>query len=138
MNVADLLHSGRPTLSFEIFPPKKNTNFPSVKKAAKDIAEIEPDFISITYGASGGTSPLTRDLSLHVQQQGVPALAHLTCVSSTKEEIYQELEGLQNSGIRSVLALRGDLPPGMKPEDSKSYRYAAELISDLLRSRLII
>lgn len=131
MNVDQLLMEGRPTLSFEIFPPKKDTDYDSVKLTVEKIATISPDFISITYGAGGGTSPLTATLSKDVQDQGVAALAHLTCVSSTREEIHSQLRGLRERGIRNILALRGDLPEGDSLRDGKSYRYASQLIEEI-------
>lgn len=131
MDIRDILQQGRPSLSFEIFPPKKNTDYDSVKKAAEEIAAVGPDFISITYGAGGGSSPLTASLSNDVQSRGVAALAHLTCVSSTRGEIRAQLQTLQDLGIKNILALRGDLPEGQSLDDAKSYRYAADLVGEI-------
>lgn len=131
MKISDILGTGEPSSSFEIFPPKKNTDYASVKAAAEQIAAIAPDFISITYGAGGGTSDLTAALSRDVEAQGVAALAHLTCVSSSREEIRTQLQQLKAHGIENILALRGDLPEGFELDDSKSYRYAADLIEEI-------
>lgn len=131
MDIKEILAEGRPTLSFEIFPPKKNTDYASVKAAAEELLDIEPDFMSITYGAGGGTSPLTAALSRDVQAAGVAALAHLTCVSSSPVEIYSQLKELSSSGIKNILALRGDLPAGQSLDEAKSYRYASQLIGDI-------
>ena len=86
MKIIDILNQEMLTLSFEVFPPKTDSNFDSVKHATEEIAKLSPAFMSVTYGAGGGTSKYTLDIAKNIKEQyGVPTLAHLTCVSSTKE-----------------------------------------------------
>lgn len=130
MKIRDILGKGIPTLSFEVFPPKTEDKFESVEKAASEIAGLSPAFMSVTYGAGGGTSQYTVDIAstLH-NHYHVTALAHLTCVSSTREQVHKMLDQLKANGIENVLALRGDIPAdGMVADD---YRYASELIHDI-------
>lgn len=130
MKIKDILEQGRPTLSFEVFPPKTEDKYDSVEKAAMEIAKLSPAFMSITYGAGGGTSRYTVDIAsmLHNVCQ-VNALAHLTCVSSTKAQIQEMLLALHQGGIENILALRGDIPrDGAAATD---YRYASELIREI-------
>ena len=130
MKIRDILGQGRPTISFEVFPPKTAENYESVKAAALEIARLKPAFMSVTYGAGGGTSQYTVDIASALKEQGgVTALAHLTCVSSTREKVRQVLGELKARGIENVLALRGDIPAdGRVAED---YRYASELIREI-------
>lgn len=129
MKIRDILAEGKPTLSFEVFPPKTEDKYESVEKATLEIAKLKPSFMSVTYGAGGGTSQYTVDIAEFVQEQGVTPLAHLTCVSSTKEKVHSVLEELKTRGIENVLALRGDIPKDGKIE--KDYRYASELIAEI-------
>ena len=87
MRLDTLWKEGGVTLSFEVFPPKKDGDFGSVGSAVEQIAQLKPDFMSVTYGAGGGTSDYTAQIAEIVQHQGVPALAHLTCVSSDRARI---------------------------------------------------
>ena len=105
MKIKDILGQGKPKLSFEVFPPKTEDKYESVEKAAAEIAKLNPAFMSVTYGAGGGTSQYTVDIAstLHHEYQ-VTALAHLTCVSSTREKVHQVLEELKAAGIENVLA----------------------------------
>ena len=112
------------TLSFEAFPPKKDSDFDSVATAVEKIAQLKPDFMSVTYGAGGGTSTYTSQIAQIVQAQGVTALAHLTCVSSDRERIHHELDALKEAGIENILALRGDYPEGYDPAAPRDFRYA--------------
>lgn len=132
MKIKDILAAGEPTLSFEVFPPKTEDKYESVEKAAAEIAKLKPAFMSVTYGAGGGTSQYTVDIASSLKNQGVTALAHLTCVSSTREKVQSVLQELKNRGIENVLALRGDIPKDGKVE--KDYRYASELIAEIKRS----
>lgn len=110
MKITDILSSKKTTLSFEIFPPKKQDAFESVKQTALRLSSIHPDFISITYGAGGSTQTNTSDLARTIEDSGTTALAHLTCVRSSKEQIQENIEMLKQKGISNILALRGDLP----------------------------
>ena len=130
MKIKDILAKGQPTLSFEVFPPKEESNFASVEKAALEIAKLNPSFMSVTYGAGGGTSQYTVQIASDIQSTcQVPALSHLTCVSSTREKVHSVLREIQAHGIENVLALRGDIPKDGKVE--KDYQYASQLIREI-------
>ncbi len=130
MKIRDILGKGNPTLSFEVFPPKTEDKYESVEKAAMEIAAKNPSFMSVTYGAGGGTSRYTVEIAAEIQERyGVMALAHLTCVSSTREKVHQVLKELKLRGVENVLALRGDIPQDGKVE--KDYHYASELIREI-------
>ena len=132
MKIKDILAQGKPTLSFEVFPPKTEAAYENVEEAAKEIAKLKPSFMSVTYGAGGGTSRYTVQIASMIQSQGVTPLAHLTCVSSTREKVHGVLEELKRERIENVLALRGDIPAdGVTP---KEYRYASQLIREIKES----
>ncbi len=134
MKIKDLIASDKPTLSIEVFPPKTDTVFESVKTATEEIAKLGPLFMSVTYGAGGGTSRYTLEIAKNIQDTyGVPTLAHLTCVSSSKETVVRQIAALKKAGIENVMALRGDIPHGRENEDRShwDYRYATQLIREL-------
>lgn len=131
MKIKDILNSGKITVSCELFPPKKDGEFAQVRQAVREIAALKPDFMSVTYGAGGGTSQNTVKLAAEVQSSGVPALAHLTCVSSTREQVDAVLRELSANHIENILALRGDIPPGADFPSPAQYRYACELIREI-------
>ncbi|WP_288215866.1 methylenetetrahydrofolate reductase [NAD(P)H] [uncultured Clostridium sp.] len=133
MKIRDILAEDKPTLSFEVFPPKTEDAYETVEKAAKEIAGLKPSFMSVTYGAGEGTSDYTVGIASDLQRKyGVTPLAHLTCVSSTREKVAQVLAELKKENIENILALRGDIPEdkGMP----KAYHYASELIREIKRS----
>ena len=137
MKLIDIITGDRPSLSFEVFPPKTSASFESVKHATEAMALLHPSFMSVTYGAGGGTSKYTLEIAKHIQDQyGVPTLAHLTCVSSTKETVRTRIAELKESGIQNIMALRGDLPAEMEGMDRSSwdYRHAVDLIHELKSS----
>ncbi len=130
MKIKEILGKGCPTLSFEVFPPKTEDKFEGVEQAALAIAKLRPAFMSVTYGAGGGTSRYTVQIASDIQEScGVVSLAHLTCVSSTREKVHQVLGELKEKKIENVLALRGDIPADGKVE--KDYRYASQLIREI-------
>ena len=134
MKLSELFQSDTLHLSFEVFPPKTDTAFASVKAAVEEIAELHPSFMSVTYGAGGGTSQYTLDIAKNIKEQhGVPTLAHLTCVSSTKETVREKIAQIKDAGIENVMALRGDLTPEMEGQDRSgwAYRHAVDLIRDI-------
>ena len=130
MRISDLLKQDRITISFEVFPPKTSDRFQTVLEAAGKIAAMQPDFMSVTYGAGGGTSAFTADIAAGLQEiYRLPILAHLTCVSSTREYVAETLETYIEKGIENIMALRGDIPKdGVMARD---YRHASELIRDI-------
>ena len=134
MKLTELFAKDQINLSFEVFPNKKPENLESVKAKTAKIAELKPAFMSVTYGAGGGTSQFTLEIAKNIQDNcGVPVLAHLTGVSSTKEIVAQRIEELQAAGIRNIMALRGDLTPEMEGKDRTdwAYQYAIDLIREL-------
>ena len=137
MKLTEILNSGKISMSFEVFPPKTDTAFESVRNATEEIAKLRPSFMSVTYGAGGGTSKYTLDIARSIKEKyGVPTLAHLTCVSSTRETVLEKIEEIKASGIVNVMALRGDLTPELEGGDRSTwaYRHAVELIRELKES----
>lgn len=131
MKIIDIIKTGKPSLSFEVFPPKTSDSFESVKKASEEIATLSPSFMSVTYGAGGGTSEYTLQIAKNLQKNGVTALAHLTCVNSTKDEVEMRLKMLKENGIENVLALRGDITPENQNREKWDYHYANELVAQI-------
>ena len=137
MKISDILNQDGLFLSFEVFPPKTSTAYDSVKNATEKIAKLQPSFISVTYGAGGGTSQYTLDIAKSIKEEyGVPSLAHLTCVSSDRETVRQRIESMKAAGIENVMALRGDLLPEQQGADRSNwdYRYAVDLVRELKAS----
>ncbi len=136
MKIINILKDERLSLSFEVFPPKTDTSFESVKAATETIAELHPAFMSVTYGAGGGTSKYTLEMAKTVERlHGVPTIAHLTCVSSTRETVMERIVDMKNAGIENVLALRGDLTPEMEASrKGMYYAHACELVRELKES----
>ena len=132
MKIKDRLTDGKVHISFEVFPPKTDAKFESVQNAVDEIAKLAPSFISVTYGAGGGTSKNTVKIASHIQNElGVDSIAHLTCVSSTKEEVRQRIQEMKENGIQNILALRGDIPAESEFPIPNQYKYAYELIEDI-------
>ena len=137
MKLTELFKNDKLTLSFEVFPPKTDTAFESVKHATEEIAKLRPSFMSVTYGAGGGTSKYTLDIAKNIKANyGVPTLAHLTCVSSTRETVRERIEDMKSAGIENVMALRGDIPAGLENADRShwDYKHAVELVRELKES----
>ncbi len=137
MKIIELLKDEKLSLSFEVFPPKVDSSFESVKTATEEIAKLKPAFMSVTYGAGGGTSKYTLDIAKNIKDKyDVSSLAHLTCVSSTRETVRQRIEDMKNAGIKNVMALRGDIPESMLNDDRSKwdYKYALDLIRELKES----
>ncbi len=134
MKISDILNQNKMMLSFEVFPPKSETSFESVKTATEKIAKLKPSFMSVTYGAGGGTSKYTLDIAKNIKElHGVPTLAHLTCVSSTRDTVRQKIEQIKDAGIQNVMALRGDIPDDMANDDRNKwdYKHAINLVYEL-------
>ena len=137
MKLSEHFAKNKLSMSFEVFPPKTDTAFASVKAATEEIADLHPAFVSVTYGAGGGTSKYTLEIAKTIKQaHGVPTLAHLTCVSSTRETVRARIADMKAAGIENVMALRGDLPAHMQGMDRSNwpYRYAVDLVRELKES----
>lgn len=130
MKIIDLIQGEKPCLSFEVFPPKTWDKFDSVLEAATAIADLNPDFMSVTYGAGGSTARYTAEIGEAILKRGVTPLSHLTCVSADKESIGKELQNLKDRGIENILALRGDIPEGVCKGDLE-YHYSSELVKEI-------
>lgn len=130
MKIREILAQEKPVLSFEVFPPKREDAYSSVERAVTEIAGLSPSFMSVTYGAGGGTSRYTAKIAAELKKNyGVTSLAHLSCVSSTKEEVREMAQKLKELGIENILALRGDIPADGNIRTD--YRYASQLVHDL-------
>lgn len=134
MKLTDIINNNKYSLSFEVFPPKKSDSFESVKDAVEIIARLRPSFMSVTYGAGGGTSKYTLDIAKDIKDRfNVPTMAHLTCVSSTKETVREKIWEIKEAGIVNVMALRGDLTPELEKSDRSgwAYHHAIDLVREL-------
>ena len=129
MKITDIIKSKEAVLSFEVFPPKTDDKFESVSRAIDEIAALRPDFMSVPYGAGGGTSAYTVAISRHIKALGVNSVAHLSCISSTKADVREKLGQLKEAGIENILALRGDIPENFA--GNLEYGYANELVADI-------
>ena len=132
MRIVDLFGTDAPVISFEFFPPKTEEGVETLYKTVQELRPCRPSFVSVTYGAGGSTRDRTLELVARIQRDlGITTMAHLTCVGSTKAEIKDTLERLHASGIRNVLALRGDPPNGesdFRPTEG-GFAYATELVA---------
>lgn len=134
MKLTEIINNNQCSLSFEVFPPKRSDLFDSVKTAVEVIARLRPSFMSVTYGAGGGTSSYTLDIAKDIKERfNVPTMAHLTCVSSTKETVASKIQEIKEAGIVNVMALRGDLTPELEHSDRSkwAYHHAIDLVREL-------
>ncbi len=131
MKITDILQSGRVSFSCEIFPPKPGADIEHVDEIIDGIAALEPSFISVTYGASGSTSKTTASICEKVMARGMTAIAHMTCLSSTRDEVFMYTEKLAALGVENVFALRGDRPADMTEPGPGQYQYASQLVAEL-------
>lgn len=130
MKIIDILKNKRVTLSFEVFPPKTADAVPTALAAAEAIAALHPDFMSVTYGAGGGTSDFTVHIALAVKKTyGVEVMPHLTCLSSTQEMVTETLQDYKEAGFGTIMALRGDVPAdGTRKND---FEHATDLMKQI-------
>ena len=130
MKIIDILKNKRVTLSFEVFPPKTADAVPTALAAAEAIAALHPDFMSVTYGAGGGTSDFTVHIASAVKKTyGVDVMPHLTCLSSTKEKVAETLQAYKDAGFETIMALRGDVPAdGTRKND---FEHATDLMNQI-------
>lgn len=132
MKLRDIIGKDKVTLSFEVFPPKTQTNYESVFDAAMGVAALKPDFMSVTYGAGGSTRENTVKFADAIQSKyDVTTIAHLTCVGATKADIRKTVEEMKVAGIENILALRGDRPAEFEGDPFTDFHYASELIAEL-------
>src|SRR3954468_10513480 len=137
MFISDILARHRPVFSFEFFPPKSDEAAKQLEKTIAELGPLEPSFVSVTYGAGGTTREKTIDIVSRIKREtGIEAMAHLTCVGATREDLTKVLDRLVDAGVENVLALRGDPPKGEKifQYTEGGFRYANEL-ADFIRER---
>ena len=137
VKLTEIFQSKKYALSFEVFPPKTDDVYDSVKTSTEEIAKLSPAFMSVTYGAGGGTSKYTLEIAKNIRERwGVESLAHLTCVSSTRETVLSRIEDFKTAGVQNIMALRGDIPKDMQGMDRSGweYRHAIDLIREIKQS----
>lgn len=131
MLIKDFYKGDRPVISFEVFPPKKESGIQKLYETVEELKEIEPDYVSVTYGAGGSTKDKSVEIASTIKNKiGLETMAHLTCVNSTKEDIGEVLKKLKDNNIDNILALRGDPPAGEKnfSKTIGGFGYANELV----------
>lgn len=129
MKIIDLLHK-RPTLSFEIFPPKNHDgDISSIFSTIEELIKLNPDFISVTYGAGGSTTENTVEIASKIKNEyNMEAVAHLSCIDASPEQLFKVIDSLKENKIENILALRGDYPKDYDPKTANHYfKYASEL-----------
>ena len=139
VEIATLFGKGTPVVSFEFFPPKTEEGVETLYRTVEELRPCRPSFVSVTYGAGGSTRDRTLELVARIQRDlGITTMAHLTCVGSTKQEIGEVLRRLHGSGIRNILALRGDPPKGETTFQAVAggFRFASELVAFIRESGL--
>lgn len=131
MKVSDILKKDTVTISCELFPPKQGAQLENYKKIVAEMAALKPAYISCTYGATGGTSDYTVEIADAINANHIPAIAHLTCASSTKEKVRSVITELKERKIENILALRGDIPEQADFPLPDQYHHAYELIEEI-------
>lgn len=131
MKISEILKSKSVTISMEVFPPKSDVKLESVRETVREISRLNPAFVSCTYGAGGGTSRYTVEISKDIMEEGVTSMAHLTCVSSTKDSVHAQIGRIREAGIENILALRGDIPEGMDFPGDRYYHHAIQLVEQI-------
>ena len=126
--IIEILNDGRIHLSCELFPPKQGAELQNSLEIVNRIAAVKPSYMSVTYGAGGSTVGYSAALAKEVQDNGLPALAHLTCVKADEEKITEVLQQLQGHGVNNILALRGDIPADMQGDHQGSFAHASDLM----------
>ena len=138
MQIRELLAAGKPSFSFEFFPPKNEEAAAQLERTIAELGTLQPTFVTVTYGAGGSTREKTIDIVSRIKREtGIEAMAHLTCVGSTREELREVLNRLTGSGVENILALRGDPPKGeteFRPVEG-GFSYASELVAFLRQER---
>ncbi len=127
MSIAEKFGKGRTVFSFEVFPPKKTSSIDTIYSTLNELRELNPDFISVTYGAGGSQAgDITAEIASHINSLGITSAAHLTCINNSKEDILRILDRFKTLGIENILALRGDINPDITPKED--FRHASDLI----------
>lgn len=137
MKIKNMFDEKRPTVSFEVFPPKKDYPIETIYDTIESLKDLDPDFISVTYGAGGSTQNNTIEIASRIKNHyGIESIAHLTCISSSRETIRTTIETLKASGVENILALRGDIPEALVKSGFKpAYPHTVDLIEEIKKSR---
>lgn len=133
MKISDILKQNPVTISMEVFPPKSDVKLESVRQTVREISRLHPAFVSCTYGAGGGTSRYTVEIAQDIRAEGVASMAHLTCISSTRDSVHDQIGRIKAAGIDNILALRGDIPDGMDFPSPRYYEHAIQLVEEIRR-----
>lgn len=131
MKISQILKDNKVTVSFEVFPPKEWDKIENTKAVVSEMVKSRPAFMSVTYGAAGTRTGFTTEIAQAINESGVPALSHLTCLTSTKDKIDGVLDEWKKDGIENILALRGDIPQGFEFPDTQHFRHAYELVNTI-------
>ena len=131
MKISEILTSEPITISMEVFPPKSDVKLDSVRATVREIPRLKPAFVSCTYGAGGGTRRYTVEISQDIMEEGVASMAHLTCISSTRDSVHEQIARIKEAGIQNILALRGDIPAGMDFPSPRYYEHAIQLVEEI-------
>ena len=134
MQIKELFNKKNPVISFEVFPPNKNFTKEKLIEVTGELAELNPNFISVTYGAGGTNRSGTIEIASHIKNNlNIEVISQLTCIVSTKQDISNYIQEIKKHNIKNVLALRGDIPQGRDESiyNEGDYRYASDLISDI-------
>ena len=141
MQIKELFNKKNPVISFEVFPPNKNFTKEKLVEVTGELAELNPDFISVTYGAGGTNRSGTIEIASHIKNNlNIEVMSHLTCIGSKKQDILNYIQEIKKHNIKNVLALRGDIPQGRDESiyNEGDYRYASDLINDIKNENITI
>ncbi|MCK5132293.1 MAG: methylenetetrahydrofolate reductase [NAD(P)H] [Candidatus Sabulitectum sp.] len=131
MRIADIYKGNTPVLSLEVFPPKPGYSLKSVFRTLDGLSDLNPSFVSVTYASQGESTDRTVEIASRVRDEyGCESLAHMTCISHSKEEVASVLDNLEDRGVGNILALRGDIPADFS-DDKRDYHFASELIAEI-------
>lgn len=131
MKIKDIIKNNKTTVSFEVFPPKEWSKIETTKEVVDEMTESHPAFMSVTYGAAGTTSGFTTEIAQEILSKGVTPLAHLTCLTSTRDKVRHVVQEMKETGVENILALRGDIPEGFTFPDEQYFEHAYQLVNEI-------
>lgn len=131
MKIKDIIKNNKTTVSFEVFPPKEWSKIETTKAVVDEMTKSHPAFMSVTYGAAGTTSGFTTEIAQEILSKGVTPLAHLTCLTSTRDKVRHVVQEMKETGVENILALRGDIPEGFTFPDKQYFEHAYQLINEI-------
>lgn len=131
MKIKDIIKNNKTTVSFEVFPPKEWSKIETTKAVVDEMTESHPAFMSVTYGAAGTTSGFTTEIAQEILSKGVTPLAHLTCLTSTRDKVRHVVQEMKETGVENILALRGDIPDGFTFPDEQYFEHAYQLVNEI-------